>query len=269
LKYNICDLIEKKCVRKNIYPLEFQELIGFIFIFFGSALSNAGGIGGGGLLIPVMLLIFKFYTHEAIPMTKLMIFTGALTSFILGFKQAHPYRKSITIDYNIPYLIIPLLLFGSMIGVSLNKVLPSWIILISLTLVLVINTKKTLEKAANLRKKENEILQSEKSIDIVEMKDHISIEKNKEFSKNKSNLKTNKIKNTNLKLDPFKLSDISGEISQADKQIYLMKEEKKDLRKFPFEKISLMFICYLFMLIITFLKGSEHYKSIINITRFI
>jgi len=99
--------------------------------------------------------MFKFYTHEAIPISKLTIFTGALTSFLLGFKQIHPYRKAITIDYNIPYLIVPMLLFGTMVGISLNKVMPPWIILVSLTLILMLNTYKTISKARSLQKKEN------------------------------------------------------------------------------------------------------------------
>ena len=121
-------------------------IIGFFGIILGSALSNAGGIGGGGLLIPLLILVFNFYTHEAIPISKLMIFAGAVTSFILGFRQKHPFRESITIDYNIPFLLVPMLLFGTMVGVTLNKVTPPWVILISLTLILVINTYKTLKK---------------------------------------------------------------------------------------------------------------------------
>ena len=156
MDFNICDLTSKQCTHKSLQPFSLSEAFGVIFILIGSALSNAGGIGGGGLLIPILLLILKFYTHEAIPISKLMIFTGALTSFILGFKQSHPYRNAITIDYNIPFLIVPCLLFGTMVGVSLNKVLPPWIILISLTLVLVVNTYKTINKARTLHKNENE-----------------------------------------------------------------------------------------------------------------
>jgi uncharacterized membrane protein YfcA len=112
----------------------------------GSALSNAGGIGGGGLLIPLLILVLNFYTHEAIPISKLMIFSGAITSFILGFRQKHPFRESITIDYNIPLLLVPMLLFGTMVGVTLNKITPPWLILVNLTLILVINTYKTTKK---------------------------------------------------------------------------------------------------------------------------
>jgi uncharacterized membrane protein YfcA len=87
-----------------------------------------------------------------------MIFTGAITSFLLGFRLKHPTRNSITIDYKLPLLIVPMLLFGTMVGVTLNKVTPPWLILISLTFVLIINTYKTLKKGADLYKKEKEEL---------------------------------------------------------------------------------------------------------------
>jgi hypothetical protein len=151
---NYCNINENKCVHMKIFTDFPKELIGLIMIVLGSALSNAGGIGGGGLLIPILLLVLNFYTHEAIPISKLMIFTGAITSFILGFRQRHPTRKSITIDYNIPLLLVPMLLFGTMVGVTLNKVTPPWLILISLTAVLIINTYKTIRKGFKLFKEE-------------------------------------------------------------------------------------------------------------------
>jgi hypothetical protein len=154
IEMNYCDLEKKKCVHKKIFSNFNKEFIGLVSIIFGSALSNAGGIGGGGLLIPILLLIMNFYTHEAIPISKLMIFTGALTSFFLGFRQKHPTRNSITIDYNIPLLLVPLLLFGTMVGVTLNKVTPPWIILVSLTAVLIINTLKTFKKGKSLHESE-------------------------------------------------------------------------------------------------------------------
>ena len=144
MSLNSC--ISLKCKHKSVFPLSFIEIVGLMGIMIGSALSNAGGIGGGGLLIPLLIIVLNFYTHEAIPISKLMIFSGAITSFFLGFRQSHPLRKSITIDYNIPFLLVPMLLLGTMVGVTLNKVTPPVIILISLTLILVINTYKTMKK---------------------------------------------------------------------------------------------------------------------------
>lgn len=145
-KFNVCNNSTLQCQHKKFFPLSGSEMIGLFTISAGSALSNAGGIGGGGLLIPILLILLGFVAHEAIPISKLMIFTGALTAYLLGFRQKHPTRDAITIDYNIPLVLVPFLLFGTMVGVTLNKVCPPWLILINLTLILIINTYKTLRK---------------------------------------------------------------------------------------------------------------------------
>ena len=45
--------------------------------FFGSfvlgiliALSNAGGIGGGGIIVPIVLIFFNFSTKESIALSN-------------------------------------------------------------------------------------------------------------------------------------------------------------------------------------------------------
>jgi len=161
-RFNYCKEDEKKCKHKTLFPIAPLEILAFFLIFLGSALSNAGGIGGGGLLLPILLLVFRFYTHEAIPISKLMIFAGAISSFFLNLQQKHPKREGIVIDYNIPFIIVPMLLFGTMIGVTLNKVFPPWIILVFLSLILVINTYKTIKKANKLSQEEEREKEKEK-----------------------------------------------------------------------------------------------------------
>jgi uncharacterized membrane protein YfcA len=141
---NIC--IDGFCKHKKFFPVTGKEVIGAVLIFIGSALSNAGGIGGGGLLVPILILFLNFNTKEAIPISKLMIFTGALTAFIMGIRNKNPYRDATAIDFNIAVVVIPLVLFGTMIGVTMNKIFPPWMILICLTIILIINTYKTLKK---------------------------------------------------------------------------------------------------------------------------
>ncbi len=47
---------EKKCIHKDIFPLTWREIVGCIVIAIMVGLANAGGIGGG----PVMVLIIKY-----------------------------------------------------------------------------------------------------------------------------------------------------------------------------------------------------------------
>src|SRR4051812_14253393 len=105
-----------------MFPITSQETIGFFAIIIASALSNAGGIGGGGLFLPILILLLDFYAREAIPISNLMIFVGALTAFIINLRLNHPTRKNaLCIDYNIAIIITPMLLLGTKIGVTLNK----------------------------------------------------------------------------------------------------------------------------------------------------
>lgn len=134
------------CKHKDFFPITPKEVIGAVLIIIGSALSNAGGIGGGGLLVPILILYLNFNTKEAIPISKLMIFAGSLTALLMGLKNKNPYRDATAIDYNIAIVVIPLVLFGTMIGVTLNKIFPPSIILICLTIILIINTYKTIKK---------------------------------------------------------------------------------------------------------------------------
>lgn len=269
MQLNHCADSSNICVHDSIFPITFDTILGLIFVVFGSALSNAGGIGGGGLLIPILLLIFKFYTHEAIPISKLMIFSGAVTSFVLGFKQKHPFRDTITIDYNIPLLLVPMVLFGTMVGVTMNKVTPPWIILISLTLVLIINTYKTLQKGKALYLEEKRQLSSPRELGVLHEEDeHRSGGNDREHSRNereKDKISDSVEIHEKSTLQCKETLFILTAVNTIEEYSLIRKEEIKDQRKCPFDKLIYMIICYVMMLLINFLKGSEHINSIIDI----
>ena len=77
-----------------------------------------------------------FYTHEAIPLSKIVIFFGSLSSFFLNLKLTHPIRNTKALDFNMIILICPNLLMGTVLGVTLNKILPNVIIIFLLTILL-------------------------------------------------------------------------------------------------------------------------------------
>jgi uncharacterized membrane protein YfcA len=311
-----------------LLPLTINDYIGNITLLLISAVANAGGIGGGGLVVPILMVVLNFYTHEAIPLSKLMIFAGALTSYFLGFKVKHPFRNAISIDYNIPILLCPLLLFGTMIGVSLNKVLPPIFVITSLTLVLFYNTYKTFIKGKALYLKELNIEEPNHSEEInsgnksppiqtnEKSEDFYSVKSNSSLSTTKSNVsqyiecaqksesensstisktdfsinKINDSSNNNLKIQENKVEDNNNknkiiieneseastantqEVSKANisetyknKESLLKIEEKKDLEKFPLEKLFYMLVAYLVMISISLVKGSDHFPSLVGV----
>jgi len=96
--------------------------------------------------MPILIIFLNFNTKEAIPISKLMILSGSLTALMMGLRNKHPFRDSISIDYNLVILILPTVIYGTMIGVTLNKILSPVLILAILTLTMIINTYKTLKK---------------------------------------------------------------------------------------------------------------------------
>ena len=53
------------------------EICGTFIIIVMSALANAGGIGGGGIMVPILIIMFLFQAHFAIPLSQAIIFGGS------------------------------------------------------------------------------------------------------------------------------------------------------------------------------------------------
>ena len=118
-------------------------------------MSNASGLGGGLLFIPVLLLIMNFYPHEAIPISKIVIFAGAITSFIQNTKVKRPGRNSKALNYNLVIVNEPNLLLGTILGVTLNKILPNSLILFLLCMLLFFYSFKTFKTFLKIYREEN------------------------------------------------------------------------------------------------------------------
>lgn len=60
-----------KCHHKALFgPFNWMDVLMFSVLIVGSTLSAAGGLGGGGLYVPILMLIGGFSTFEAIPLSK-------------------------------------------------------------------------------------------------------------------------------------------------------------------------------------------------------
>lgn len=119
---------DSKCVHKSLNPPAPEEIIGTIVIIILGALSNAGGLGGGTFMVPLLILIFLFQTHEAIPLSQVFVFGGSLLACVLRFKQKHPSRDRPVIMYELNMVMMSPLLVGTTVGVLLNQMFPDWLI---------------------------------------------------------------------------------------------------------------------------------------------
>ena len=79
--------------------------------------------GGGGIYVPILIIIGGFDHQLSIALSKAIIFGGAITNFLFFAMRRHPKYPEVNrplIDYDICMLIEPIVLAGTTIGVYLN-----------------------------------------------------------------------------------------------------------------------------------------------------
>lgn len=128
------ECVENRCIREK-FTYGFYDMLGFGVVLAVSAITNAGGVGAGTIIIPCYIVFFNFVTSDAIPLSRVTIFSGSLVNYILNFRNRDPHSdKRFLINYTLASVMMPLLLSGTQLGVMLARFLPS----AGITLVLIL-----------------------------------------------------------------------------------------------------------------------------------
>mmetsp|Transcript_41261 Transcript_41261/g.114705 ORF Transcript_41261/g.114705 Transcript_41261/m.114705 type:complete len:530 (-) Transcript_41261:199-1788(-) len=124
------------------YLCRYEVYICLFVLFLAAVLCAAGGIGGGGIYVTVLMVAGKLGVMDAVPLAKAIVFFGSISSWVLNSRKlvAWETKRETAIDYNICRLVIPGALSGTLVGVILNWRLPGWTILMVLSLILVFIT---------------------------------------------------------------------------------------------------------------------------------
>jgi len=141
------------CYHKQLLPIDHADIMGAAFTFIASTIAALAGIGGGGLLVPLYVLVMNFEADLASPLSSAAIMGGSIVGFIIYCQRWHERYPAIQrplIDYETIALLIPALLAGVMIGTILDKLLPIWSILAVMFVLLITTTLRTGSKAYRL-----------------------------------------------------------------------------------------------------------------------
>lgn len=119
-------------------------------------LSNVGGIGGGGVAIPLVMVFFNFSMKPAIAISSFSIMCSTLARFFFNFNERHPDKPGCTsIDYGMTNVMMPLILIGSLTGAYIYVSFPDLVLQIVLTLLLFILMVESGRKFFDTYKKES------------------------------------------------------------------------------------------------------------------
>uniref|UniRef100_A0A7S2WB47 Sulfite exporter TauE/SafE n=1 Tax=Rhizochromulina marina TaxID=1034831 RepID=A0A7S2WB47_9STRA len=137
----------------------------FFCIALSLVLASASGIGGGGILVPIYILMLGAPGKVAIPLSNATILGGGLGNNVFTFQKRHPERDAPMIDYDTVLMLEPLTIFGAVIGSFLNKVLPEFVLILLLATSLALTAIRTMRKGLKLYAKESAALAGTKPPD--------------------------------------------------------------------------------------------------------
>ncbi|KAL2613882.1 hypothetical protein R1flu_025574 [Riccia fluitans] len=114
-----------------------RTILGIILGGVGAGLSSAGGLGGGGLFVPLFNLLLQFDPKTSAALSNFMILGGSAVNLWINLQQHHTvWVHKPVIDFDVLLLMLPNMLLGISVGVILNVVLPAWFITASLAVIL-------------------------------------------------------------------------------------------------------------------------------------
>jgi hypothetical protein len=131
--------------------------IASVACFFVSILANAGGVGGGGVFVPLLMLVVGLSGKWAIPVSNCMILAGAIPATFFNLMKRHPTRDRPLLDTNAALLLIPATLAGTTPGVMLNVLFPEWLVSAMLICLLTYTSTQTFQKGKREWRKDGEI----------------------------------------------------------------------------------------------------------------
>ena len=132
---------------KPLHPLDSNDYTGFLCATLGLMVAAGGGIGGGGILVPIYILVMGFSPKHAIPLSNITVFGGACANTYLNSKKRHPLADRPLVDWDLILVMEPLTIAGALLGAFLNKLLPEGLLVVMLVLLLSFTAYNTLKKA--------------------------------------------------------------------------------------------------------------------------
>lgn len=123
----VCDTRTGTCTVKDLFqPFLWSDGVLIVLVFLATGLSNAGGIGGGILLVPLLSLFAGFTLKNASANAQPLIFAASIANAMVNIPRRHAARDAPRIDWNLVACTVPFFLMGTTPGTFMNQAFPSY-----------------------------------------------------------------------------------------------------------------------------------------------
>ena len=137
----------------TVFPIFPEQFILYLLFFVFGTISSAVGIGGGGLYIPLFILLSGFELKTIIPLVVISILANSFIRMVILIPKKHIYNENHKlIDYFIASQIMCFDASGSYIGYYLNTIIETYVLKWLIFTLLLMTGLKTLQKARQMYK---------------------------------------------------------------------------------------------------------------------
>lgn len=145
-------------------PTTSEFIAGCITLYFGCTISAAGGVGGGGINVPILLIIFRFSFEMSVVFSLCVVLGNALAQTLLNLGKRHPHsNRAPLIFWELVIVLLPAQMGGSNIGSVLSNIFPVSILYILAFVVLLFASTISLRKGIHKWQEETIKLQHQPS----------------------------------------------------------------------------------------------------------
>jgi uncharacterized membrane protein YfcA len=136
-----------------------MEIVGYFIVFFIGFLATAGGLGGGSILTPFLMIFLKLSIFECMPIANFVGLLSGSTRFAINYHITHPNpiqakQGKLVIEYEVVTLTMPMLYLGTLVGVQVGTMLGEVQLATILVLLICFTFYKTVKKVFELRNRE-------------------------------------------------------------------------------------------------------------------
>ena len=109
----ILETVRHHAKHKDIFPLDQSDIVGTALVGIGLMIAASGGVGGGGILVPLLIIVFGFHPKNAIPLSNFTILGSSITNMILNFPKRHPDADRPLVDWDLILVMEPVTMAGA------------------------------------------------------------------------------------------------------------------------------------------------------------
>lgn len=133
---DVCMPREKE-VWDRVAEGDLGEILCTLLVMFASGVAAIAGVSGGGVFVPIFLILSSVLPESAVPLSQCLTACGSLVNVLTFLNQRYPgTHAGAKIDYDCVALFQPMLVLGVILGVFLHEVVPRWLVLLLLCLTL-------------------------------------------------------------------------------------------------------------------------------------